>query len=310
MSETTSLEGRTAVVTGAGAGLGRAEVLALAAQGANVVVNDIGSAADDVVAEVEALGGKAVAVTGDIGDWALGEQLVQAAVDTFGSLDIVVNNAGITRDTMLFNLTEQQWDDVIRVHLKGHASVSRAAAVHWRQASKATGVPVYGRVINTASEAFLFGAAGQPNYSAAKAGIVALTLSTAQGLSRYGVTANAICPRGRTGMTEGVFGEGAAADGLDLLAPERVGTLVSYLASPASAEVNGQVFVVYGDFVALLAPPTVEQKFTAADGTFSVEELDAQLTSYFVGRSPYQTFAAYGIAELDTTGVQNLAAYR
>lgn len=310
MSRTTSLEGRTAVVTGAGAGLGRAEVLALAAHGANIVVNDVGEAAHDVVAEVEALGRGAVAVTGDVGDWDLGEQLVQAAVDTFGSLDILVNNAGITRDTMLFNLTEQQWDDVIRVHLKGHASVSRAAAVHWRQASKSTGGPVYGRVVNTASEAFLFGAAGQANYSAAKAGIVALTLSTSQGLARYGVTANAICPRARTGMTEGVFGDGLATDGLDLLAPERVGTLVSYLSSPASAEINGQVFVVYGNFVALLAPPTVEKKFTAADGTFSVEELDSQLTGYFSGRSPYQTFAAYSIAELDTTGVQNLTASR
>lgn len=310
MSDTTNLDGRTAVVTGAGAGLGRAEVLALAARGANVVVNDVGSAASDVVAEVEALGAKAIAVTGDVGDWKLGEQLVAAAVDTFGSLDIVVNNAGITRDTMLFNLTEQQWDDVIRVHLKGHASVSRAAAVHWRAASKATGGPVYGRVINTASEAFLFGAAGQPNYSAAKAGIVALTLSTAQGLSRYGVTANAICPRARTSMTDGVFAESTAADGLDILAPERVGTLVGYLGSPASAEINGQVFVVYGDFVALLAPPTVEKKFTAAAGTFSVEELDGQLSSYFAGRGPYQTFAAYSIAELDTTGVPNLAASR
>jgi 3-oxoacyl-[acyl-carrier protein] reductase len=310
VSGTTSLEGRTAVVTGAGAGLGRAEVLALAARGANVVVNDVGSAASDVVAEVEALGGKAVAVTGDVGNWTLGDQLVQAAVDTFGSLDIVVNNAGITRDTMLFNLTEQQWDDVIRVHLKGHASVSRAAAVHWRAASKAAGGPVYGRVVNTASEAFLFGAAGQPNYSAAKAGIVALTLSTAQGLSRYGVTANAICPRARTGMTDGVFAEAASADGLDILAPERVGTLVGYLASPASAEINGQVFVVYGDFVALLAPPTVEKKFTADSGTFTVEELDGQLSGYFSGRGPYETFAAYGVAELDTTGVQNVAASR
>lgn len=310
MSESTSLEGRTAVVTGAGSGLGRAEVLALAARGANVVVNDVGPAAQGVVAEVEALGGRAVAVTGDVGDWSLGDQLVQAAVDTFGSLDVVVNNAGITRDTMLFNLTEQQWDDVIRVHLKGHASVSRAAAVHWRSASKAAGGPVYGRVINTASEAFLFGAPGQPNYSAAKAGIVALTLSTAQGLSRYGVTANAICPRARTGMTDGVFGEAATGDGLDVLAPERVGTLVAYLGSPASREINGQVFVAYGDFVALLAPPTVEKKFTAAGGTFDVEELDEQLTGYFSGRSPYQTFAAYAVAELDTTGVPNLAASR
>ncbi|MGY1814104.1 3-oxoacyl-ACP reductase [Blastococcus sp. SYSU D00820] len=305
MTETTSLEGRSAVVTGAGSGLGRAEALALAALGASVVVNDVGPAAHDVVAEIEAQGARAVAVLGDVGDWAMGERLVQTAVDTFGSLDVVVNNAGVLRDGMLFNLTEQQWDDVVRVHLKGHAAVSRAAAVHWRAASKAAGGPVYGRVVNTTSEAFLFGGAGQSNYAAAKAGITALTLSTAQGLSRYGVRANAIAPRARTGMTAHVFGDGGG-EGLDILAPERVATFVAYLASPASEEINGQVFVVYGDFVALMAAPTVERKFTAAGGTFTVEELDDQLTGYFAGRDPRQNFSARSVADLDTTGVQNL----
>ena len=303
---TTSLEGRTAVVTGAGAGLGRAEALALAAAGANVVVNDMGPAAEEVVSEIKELGVGAVAVLGDVSDWSMGDRLVSAAVESFGSLDIVVNNAGITRDTMLFNLTEAQWDDVIAVHLKGHAAVSRAAGAHWRAASKAAGGPVYGRVVNTSSEAFLFGSAGQPNYSAAKAGITALTLSTAQGLSRYGVTANAICPRARTEMTASVFDSDPSGQELDILAPERVATFVSWLASPSSAEVNGQVFVVYGDMVALMAPPTVEQKFTAADGVFSVEELEQQLAPYFEGRSKYANFAAYSVAELDTTGVQNL----
>jgi 3-oxoacyl-[acyl-carrier protein] reductase len=303
----TSLAGRTAVVTGAGAGLGRAEALSLAAAGARVVVNDIGPAADEVAAEIRAAGGEAIGVAGDVGDWSLGDRLVEAALDTFGSLDIVLNNAGVLRDSMIFNLTEQAWDDVIRVHLKGHASVSRAAAVHWRAASKAAGGPVYGRLINTSSEAFLFGAAGQPNYSAAKAGITALTLSAAQGLSRYGVTANAICPRARTAMTAHVFSEDPAGRELDILAPERVGTFVSYLASPAAAGINGQVFVVYGDMVALLAAPTVEKKFVAEDGTFTVDELDRQVTSHFEGRSPWQTYAAYSVAELDTTGVQNLA---
>ncbi len=307
MSSNTSLENRTAVVTGAGAGLGRSEALALAEGGANVVVNDVGPAAEDVAAEIRALGRKAVAVTGDIGDWSMGDRLVRTAVDTFGGLDIVVNNAGVLRDKMLFNLTESDWDDVIRVHLKGHAVLSRAAAVHWRAASKAAGGPVYGRVINTSSEAFLFGSAGQPNYSAAKAGIVALTLSTAQGLSRYGVRANAICPRARTGMTARVFGDGGEVGGLDTLAPERVATFVAYLASPASEEITGQVFVVYGDMVALMAAPTVERKFTAADGVFSIEELDAQVTAHFQGRDPYRTFAAYSVAQLDTTGVQNVA---
>lgn len=297
-----SLAGRTAVVTGAGAGLGRAEALALAARGASVVVNDMGPAADDVVAEIKKAGGEAVAVKGDVGDWSTGDTLVSAAVDTFGSLDIVVNNAGVLRDKMLFNLSESDWDDVIHVHLKGHASVSRAAAVHWRAASKAAGGPVYGRVINTSSEAFLFGAAGQPNYSAAKAGIVALTLSTSAGLGRYGVRANAICPRARTAMTEATFGEGTAPGGLDVMAPERVGTFVGYLASPAAEKITGQVFVVYGDMVALMAAPTVERKFTAAEGVFTAEEFGAQITPYFDGRDPQQTYAAYSVAALDNTG--------
>ncbi|MEV4460501.1 3-oxoacyl-ACP reductase [Microbispora sp. NPDC049633] len=307
MSSNTSLEDKTAVVTGAGAGLGRSEALALAGRGANVVVNDVGPAAEDVAAEIRALGREAVAVTGDIGDWSMGDRLVRAAVESFGGLDVVVNNAGVLRDKMLFNLTESDWDAVIRVHLKGHAGLSRAAAVHWRAASKAAGGPVYGRVVNTSSEAFLFGPAGQPNYAAAKAGIVALTLATAQGLSRYGVRANAICPRARTGMTAGVFGDGGEVGGLDVLAPERVATFVSYLASPASEEINGQVFVVYGDMVALMAAPTVERKFTAGDGVFSVEELDAQVTPHFSGRDPYRTYAAYSVARLDTTGVRNVA---
>jgi 3-oxoacyl-[acyl-carrier protein] reductase len=260
-----------------------------------------------VVDEIKAAGGEAVAVTGDVGEWAFGERLVRAAVDSFGSLDIVVNNAGVLRDTMIFNLTESDWDDVIRVHLKGHAAVSRAAAVHWRAASKAAGGPVYGRIVNTSSEAFLFGAAGQPNYSAAKAGITALTLSTAQGLSRYGVRVNAICPRARTAMTGHVFGADPNAERLDALAPERVGTFVRYLASPAADGISGQVFVVYGDMVALIAPATVEKKFEAADSVFTAEEFDQQLTPYFDGRSPYQTFAAYSLAQLDTTGIQNIA---
>ncbi len=300
MGQSVSLAGKAAVVTGAGAGLGRAEALGLAAAGARVVVNDMGAAADDVVAEIKACGGEAVAVTGDVSDWALGERLVQTAVETFGSLDILVNNAGILRDKMIFNLSESDWDDVIRVHLKGHAATSHAAAVHWRQASKAAGGPVYGRVINTSSEAFLFGSAGQPNYSAAKAGITALTLSTSQGLARYGVRANAICPRARTAMTSDAFGENTETDGvLDPLAPERVATLVNYLASPASEEITGQVFVVYGKMVALMAAPQVENRFDAAGSTFTVEELGSQLSPYFSGRGQYETYAAYAVAELE-----------
>ncbi|MBH0120036.1 3-oxoacyl-ACP reductase [Rhodococcus sp. HM1] len=300
MGESVSLAGRTAVVTGAGAGLGRAEALALAAAGAAVVVNDMGPAAHDVADEITAAGGRAVAVTGDVSDWSLGGRLVDEAVSMFGSLDILVNNAGILRDKMIFNLSESDWDDVIRVHLKGHAATSHAAAVHWRNASKAAGAPVYGRVVNTSSEAFLFGSAGQPNYSAAKAGITALTLSTAQGLARYGVTANAICPRARTAMTAGTFGENENPNGgLDPLAPERVATLVSYLASPASHEITGQVFVVYGKMVALMASPKVENRFDAAGSEFTVNELDEQLSTYFTGRGRYETYSAYSVAELE-----------
>ncbi|MFC9838261.1 3-oxoacyl-ACP reductase [Rhodococcus sp. NPDC127530] len=299
MTESLSLAGRTAVVTGAGAGLGRAEALALAAAGAAVVVNDMGDGAHEVAAEITAAGGRATAVPGDVSDWTLGERLVHEAVSTFGSMDILVNNAGILRDKMIFNLSEADWDDVIRVHLKGHAATSRAAAVHWREASKAAGGPVYGRVVNTSSEAFLFGSAGQPSYSAAKAGITALTLSTAQGLSRYGVRANAICPRARTAMTADAFGENTADAGLDPLSPERVATLVHYLSSPAADEINGQVFVVYGKMVALMAAPKVENRFDAAGSAFSPEELEELLTPYFAGRGPYENYAAFSVAELE-----------
>lgn len=300
MVDSLSLAGKTAIVTGAGAGLGRAEAIGLAQAGAAVVVNDMGAAAHDVVDEIKAAGGQALAVTGDVSDWSLGERMIQEAVSHFGSMDILVNNAGILRDKMIFNLSESDWDDVIRVHLKGHAATSHAAAVHWRQASKDAGGPIFGRVINTSSEAFLFGSAGQPNYSAAKAGITALTLSTAAGLSRYGVRANAICPRARTAMTAEAFGDdNTGTTGLDPLAPERVATLVSYLASPASDEINGQVFVVYGKMVALMAAPKVENRFDAAGSEFSVEELAGQLTPYFSGRGPYETYAAYSVAGLE-----------
>lgn len=305
----TRLAGRTAIVTGAGSGLGRAEALALAEHGAAVVVNDLGARAHDVAEEIKASGGRAVAVLGDISDWSVGSTLVDAAVDAFGGVEIVVNNAGITRDAMLLNMSEQQWDDVIATHLKGHAALSRAAAIHWRATAKASGAVVEGRVINTASEAFLLGGAGQANYAAAKAGIVALTLSTSRGLAKYGVTANAVCPRARTEMTANVFGDdphsGDDPHGrkLDIMAPERVGEFVSFLAAPAARTINGQVFIVYGDMVALMAPPTVQQQFTAADGTFTVDELADRVLPYMSTLPPGQSYAATGIVALDTTGL-------
>ncbi|MGH3364984.1 MAG: 3-oxoacyl-ACP reductase [Nocardioidaceae bacterium] len=292
-----SLDGRVAVVTGAGAGLGRAEALALAEAGARVVLNDLPGAADEVAEEVAARGGEAVVVAGDIGETSTADALMAAAVGDLGSLDIVVNNAGVIRDKMLFNMSDEDWDLVIRVHLRGHFLLSRNAGAHWRSVSKATEKPVYGRVVNTASEAFLVGSPGQANYAAAKGGITALTLSTSRGLGRMGVRANAICPRARTSMTENVFGE-HPSQGTDPLSPEHVAPLVAYLASPAAEQITGQVFVVYGGMVALLAAPVVEQRFDAQGQTWDLPDLDKQLGTYFADRDPGKGFAADSVMSI------------
>lgn len=219
---------------------------------------------------------------------------MELAVGTYGRLDILVNNAGILRDRMVFSMTEDEWDSVIRVHLKGHFNTTHFAAAHWRARSKESGGPVYGRIINTSSEAFLAGSAGQPNYAAAKGGIVGLTTSTALALAKYGVTANAICPRARTRMTEDVFaGFEEPTDGrLDALAPEHVSPLVGYLASPAAARVNGQLLVVHGGMVAVVERPRVAAKFDSSKETFSFDELDELISPYYAERPPNETFAA------------------
>ncbi|MGW2563990.1 3-oxoacyl-ACP reductase [Streptomyces sp. NPDC001514] len=306
------LEGLSAIVTGAGRGLGRAEALELARLGASVVVNDYGrpgrdgsgeasaAPAEAVVAEIRAAGGEAVAHLGDVSDFESARALVDMATGTYGKLDILVNNAGILRDRMVFSMSEDEWDSVIRVHLKGHFNTTHFASVHWRERSKAAGGPVYGRVINTSSEAFLAGSAGQPNYAAAKGGIVGLTTSTALALGKYGVTANAICPRARTRMTEDVFaaipaierGGEPDEDQVDPLAPEHVSPLVGYLASPAAAGVTGQLLVVHGGMVAVVERPRVAAKFDSAKDTFSYEELDELLSPYYASCPPSETFAA------------------
>lgn len=247
-------EGRTVIVTGAGRGLGRAHALAFAAEGANVVVNDLGvtldgraagsPAAADVVAEIQALGGRAVAHGGDIAteDGAAG--LVSLALDRFGRLDTLVNNAGFLRDRMLVNLDGDDWDAVLRVHLKGHFLTMRHAALHWRAESKA-GRPVAARVVNTSSGAGLLGSVGQGNYSAAKAGILGLTLVAAAEFGGYGVQVNAIAPAARTRMTEGTIDAA-------LPEPEDVSPLVVWLGSDASEGVTGRVFEAEGGRITVM----------------------------------------------------------
>ncbi|OBI86123.1 SDR family oxidoreductase [Mycobacterium asiaticum] len=253
------VDGRVVIVTGAGRGIGRAHALAFAAEGARVVVNDIGvgldgsageSPAQQVVDEIIAAGGEAVANGDDVADWTGAQNLIDTAVDTFGGLDVLVNNAGFIRDRMLANTSESEWDAVIRVHLKGHFATLRHAAGYWRRQIKSGTVgpdELNARIINTSSGAGLQGSVGQGNYSAAKAGIAALTLVGAAELGRYGITVNAIAPAARTRMTEAVFAETMAAPqdgGFDAMAPENVSPLVVWLGSVESREVTGKVFEV------------------------------------------------------------------
>lgn len=294
----TSLDGRVAIVTGAGAGLGRAEALALADAGARVVLNDLPGAADEAAEEIRSRGGTATVVEGDVGERSTADAMLAAAVEGFGRLDVVVNNAGITRDRMLFNLSDDEWDLVLRVHLRGHFLLSRNAAAYWRAQAKEGDGTVYGSVVNTASEAFLGGSPGQANYAAAKGGIMALTLSTARGLGRIGVRANAICPRARTAMTAAVFGEDESGEEVDPYSAEHVAPLVAYLAAPAAERITGQCFVVYGGMVALLAAPVVEQRFDAAESRWSPGDLDHQLGGYFADRDPAVGFAADAVMQL------------
>jgi NAD(P)-dependent dehydrogenase (short-subunit alcohol dehydrogenase family) len=257
-------DGRVAIVTGAGRGLGRAHALELARQGARVVVNDLGCELDgsgggtgpagEVVEAIRAAGGEAVADGGDVADWEDAAAMVGAAMDAFGRLDVVVNNAGFVRDRMFANAAEDEWDAVVRVHLKGHFCVARHAAAHWRDRAKA-GEAVDARIVNTSSGAGILGSIGQAAYSAAKGGIATLTLVQAAELGRYGVTANALAPAARTRMTEGVFTEMMATPddpgAFDAMAPENVSPLVAWLASPGSAHVTGRLFEVEGGKVGI-----------------------------------------------------------
>ncbi|WP_200304821.1 SDR family oxidoreductase [Streptomyces adelaidensis] len=295
MSSTTHrlCEGRVVIVTGAGRGLGRAHALAHAAEGARVVVNDLGvgldgtpdpdSPAAQVVEEIRAGGGDAIAHGADIATTEGAASLVHTALETYGRLDTLVNNAGFLRDRMLVNLDEDDWDAVIRVHLKGHFLPLKHAAAHWRAETKA-GRPPTARIVNTSSGAGLLGSVGQSNYSAAKAGIVGLTLVAAAELARYGVQVNAIAPAARTRMTEGVFTETMTAPGtgFDTMAPENVSPLVVWLGSAASEGVTGRVFETEGGRITVMegwrpGPTTDKQsRWSPTDAGETVRKLLAE----------------------------------
>ena len=258
------LDGKVAIVTGAGRGIGRAEALLLAHEGAAVVVNDLGGEASgegadqrpaqQVVDEIVAAGGTATANFDNIASWDGGQALIAQAIDELGGLDVLINNAGILRDKMSFNMTEEEWDLVIDVHLKGHFVTSRFAAAYWRQRSKDTGAPVEAAIVNTASESGLYGNAGQVNYAAAKAGIASMTIVMARELERIGVRVNAIAPVARTRLTEAVAGDfmNVKEGEFDRFAPENPAAIAVWLASPLAAGVSGQVVKVMGGQAQLL----------------------------------------------------------
>lgn len=286
-------EGRTVIITGAARGLGRSYALAFAAEGANVVVNDIGtslsgegrdtSAADAVVAEIVAGGGKAVANYDDITDWDAAKRIVATAIDAFGGLDVVVNNAGIVRDRMFVSATPEEWDATMHVHLRGHFCVSRHAVDYWRGVQKAGG-KVDARIINTTSGAGLQGSIAQAAYSTAKGGIAALTLVQAAELGRYGITANALAPAARTRMTEGAFADKMAAveQGFDKQDPDNIAPTVVWLGSAQSAHVSGCVFELEGGRITIEQGwdlgPTVDRhaKWAPADVGAAVDALLAE----------------------------------
>ncbi|HVJ96369.1 MAG TPA: SDR family oxidoreductase [Acidimicrobiia bacterium] len=285
-------DGKVAIVTGAGRGIGRSHALLLASEGAAVVVNDLGGGsagdgsdatpAQQVVDEITAAGGRAVPNYDSVSSWAGAEQVVAQAVDAFGGLDVLINNAGILRDKMSFNMEEAEWDQVVEVHLKGHFATSKFAASYWRLKSKETGEPVNGKIVNTASESGLYGNAGQANYAAAKAGIASMTIVMARELERIGVRVNAICPVARTRLTETVAGDfmNPKEGEFDRFAPENVSAVVGWLASDLSAGVSGQVFQVMGGQVQLLRgwrPVSVAND----DKPWTVDSIEANSAALF-----------------------------
>ena len=286
-----ALDGRVAIITGAGRGIGREHALLFAAEGAKVVVNDLGGAADgtgddrtaaeQVVDEIKAMGGEAIANGDDVSDWDGGERLINSAIDAFGDLHVLVNNAGILRDRMLVSMSEDEWDVVVKVHMKGHFVPTRWAANHWREQAKA-GVTVQASIINTSSTSGLLGNPGQTNYGAAKAGIGSFSIICAQELGRYGVRSNCIAPAARTRLTEATPGLGEVIqppkDGFDVWDPANVSPLVAYLAT-ADCPFNGQTFFVQGGTVKLMQPWRIGDGIES-DHRWSVAELATELSPF------------------------------
>ncbi len=294
------LDGRVAIVTGAGRGLGREEALALAAEGACIIVNDLGvslageaeaeNPAQSVVDEIRRAGGQAATNGDDVADWAGADRLIAQAFDSFGRLDILVNNAGVLRDRMSFNMSEQEFDLVLRVHCKGHFAPTHHAVRRWRDLAKASGTNIYGRIINTVSEAGLYGSAGNSNYAMAKAAIAALTQSIAREMGRFGVTCNFMAPRARTRMTlsttTGSMFE-APAEGFDPWNPAWPAQFVVFLASELAAGINGQGFVSWANEIELVEGWHGVGKVAHRDGAFGARDIPARLDELF-GHRPRQ----------------------
>jgi NAD(P)-dependent dehydrogenase (short-subunit alcohol dehydrogenase family) len=288
-----ALDGRVAIITGAGRGIGREHALLYAAEGAKVVVNDLGGAmdgtgddrtpAEQVVDEIKAAGGEAVANADNVADWEGAQRMVNAAIEAFGDLHVLVNNAGILRDRVLVNMTEEEWDAVIHVHLKGHFAPTRWAAAYWREQKKA-GKDVRASVINTSSTSGLLGNPGQANYGAAKAGIGAFTVITAMELERYGVKVNAIAPAARTRLTEATPGLGDVvkapedAGAFDVWDPANISPLVAYLGTEG-CPVTGKVFFVQGGKVQVMSPWAMAEAIEKPD-RWTVAELESEMKTF------------------------------
>jgi NAD(P)-dependent dehydrogenase (short-subunit alcohol dehydrogenase family) len=287
-----SLDGKVAIVTGAGRGIGREHALALAKAGAKVVVNDLGGStagegadqtpAQQVADEIKGRGGEATANYDNVADFEAAGNMIRQAVSDFGRLDILVNNAGILRDRMLVSMTEEEWDAVIAVHLKGHFAPTHHAANYWRQQTKA-GEQVNARVINTSSPSGVFGNVGQTNYGSAKAGIAAFTVIAAQELSRYGVTVNCLAPNARTRMTENIFGAlPTPAEGeYDPLDPGNISPVVVALCTDDAREITGQCFFIYGSAINVLKPWDVGTLIQQGENVWDPDKLAAELKRSF-----------------------------